>query len=160
MRINVTISILSAAILSFSTSCTKESENKKTSEINIPKFQDCYTTHLHDSATVANKLIGTWDWQEQSCMNNSSVISPGKVVKATFNSSGQFVVIENSNVLTLGNWTLKMFGNNFFGVDSTAFEFDINQSSGYLNGIIFICDNQLLLCNSYADGCNTLYKKE
>ncbi len=160
MRSNVTISILFAAISIFSTSCNKESENRRTSEINVAKFQDCYISHLHDSATVANKLIGTWDWQEQTCMNSGSVISQNKVVKATFNSSGQFVVIENSNVITLGNWKLKMFGNNFFGVDSTAFELDINQPSGYLNGIIFICDNQLLLCSSYVDGCNTLFKKE
>jgi hypothetical protein len=160
MKSKATILILLAAILSFSTSCRKESENRRTSEINVSNFQDCYNSHLHDSATVVNKLIGTWVWQEQSCMNSGSVTSQNKVVKATFNSSGQFVVIENSNVITLGNWTLKMFGNNFFEVDSTAFVFDINQPSGYLNGIIFICDNQLLLCGSYADGCNTLFKKE
>lgn len=146
--------------LSFLTACKKESESGRTSQINVPKFQDCYNSHPHDSATVANQLIGTWDWQEQSCMNSYSAASPSKVVRATFNSSGLFAVTENSNVITLGNWKIKMFGNNFFGVDSTAFEFDITQPSGYLYGIIFICDNQLLLCGSYADGCNTLFTKE
>lgn len=146
--------------VSLLTACRKEGETGSTSQINVPKFEGCYNSHLHDSTTVANELIGTWDWQEQGCMNNSSAASPSNVVKATFNSSGFFAVTENSNVVALGSWKIKMFGNNFFGVDSTAFEFEISQPSEYLYGIILLCDNQLLLCGSYADGCNTLFTKE
>ena len=160
MRTNPIKTIFLMTIFSLTISCRKEGDSVRTSQINVPKFQDCCNSHPHDSTTVTNKLIGTWDWQEQSCMNSSSAASAIKVVKATFSSSGIFSVIENASVISQGNWKVNMIGSNFFAVDSSALELYIDVPSSYIYGLIFLCDNQLLLCGSYADGCNTLFKKE
>lgn len=160
MKTNLLIITLLATILSFAISCRKENENISTSQINVPKFLDCYNSNLHDSTTVTNKLIGTWVWQEQSCFNNSSAASSSKVVKATFDSSGLFTVIENSNVITLGHWNINRIDNSGWGVDSNLFVLVIDKPSVYLNGLILLCGNQVLFSDSYVDGCNILFKKD
>jgi hypothetical protein len=116
MRTNLAVTFFFLMVLSFIVSCKKETE--KISQINIPKFQDCYNSHPHDSATVANNLVGTWNWIEQSCMNSLTEASPSKVVKAIFTSTGIFTVIENASVISQGNWNVKIIGSNYFSVDS------------------------------------------
>jgi len=144
-------------ILSVITSCKKEPQ--KESEISVYHFLECYNSQHLDSTSVTNKLIGTWDLKEQGCMD-SYQSSATKVVKATFDSAGIFVVTENSNVITLGHWKVKIIDNYYIGIDSTTFELDIDKQSNYLNGLILFCGNQVLFSASYHDGCNTLFGKE
>lgn len=160
MRTNLSITILLAAILFFTISCKKEGKINSISQINIPKFQECFNSHPHDSTAVANKLIGTWHWLESGCMNSYSAASPSKTGKVIFDSSGTFSMSENSSIIAQGSWQIKMIGSNGFGVDSTALQLVADPPSGYLDGLIYICDNQFLLGASYYDGCNTLYEKE
>ena len=147
-----------ATFLTLTISCKKEST--KESQISVPNFLDCYHSQTRDSTFVANKLIGTWKWKEQSCMNSSRMAGDNNVVKVTFKSTGIFAITENSNVVTLGNWKIKMEGSNFWGIDSTLFELVIDEPNNFLNGVILLCGNQVLFSGSYADGCNTLFDKE
>jgi len=80
-------------------------------------------------------------------------------ISVTFTSSGTYTFIENSTV-TQGNWKIQMIGMNYFGVDSTLFETVIDKPIYYLSGLVLPCGNQLMLDDSYGDGCSNLFQKQ
>lgn len=152
--------ILPALILFLCASCRKENPFERKSEINVGEFKTCHHSQHLDSIAIVNKLSGTWEWLEESCMNSHDYSSNTKIVKATLNSSGTFTITQNSAILFQGNWSIEKIGANGFGADSLAFQIRTNIICRYLNGIIYLCENKVLFAYTYTDGCNSLFVKD
>jgi hypothetical protein len=122
----------------------------KKDNIDVNSFQNCNNSFRLDSAATANKLSGSWLWLKQSCDGGVSK-KADKNIKVTFNSIGTFSVMENTTVITQGNWKLELVNGNW--------ELNTNSLSQYLDGRILFCDNQLLFSASNKDGCDNLFTK-
>jgi len=115
---------------------------------------ECSNAQFLDSATISNKIIGSWLWVKQLCGDgNGDVIAATKNIKVTFNANATFTVFENSSIITQGNWKLKIVDSNTWGLDPTS-------SSEYLYGRILFCNNQVMFNDSYIDGCDNVFAKE
>lgn len=115
---------------------------------------ECGNSQFLDSALISNKIIGSWVWTKQLCGDgNGNVMTATKNIKITFNSNTTFTVLENSSIITQGNWKLKIVDSNIWGLDLTS-------SSEYLYGRILFCNNQVMFNDSYKDGCDNVFVKE
>ncbi len=115
---------------------------------------ECNSPQLLDSAVISNKIIGSWLWTKQLCGDGAGrILIANKNIKITLNANATFTVLENSSIITQGNWKLKI-------VDSNAWGLDLNTSSEYLYGRILFCNNQVMFNDSYRDGCDNLFVKQ
>lgn len=115
---------------------------------------ECGNSQFLDSAVISNKIIGSWVWTKQLCGDgNGDIMTADKSIKMTFNANATFTVLQNSSILTQGNWKLKI-------VDSNVWELDLTSSSEYLHGRILFCNNQIMFNDSYKDGCDNVFVKE
>lgn len=124
----------------------------KKDTLDINSFWQCHNSQNLDSSSISNKLAGSWTWAKQSCFWSGKTTNAKKNIKITFNLTGTFSVSENSNLITQGNWKLKIVDSNMWGLDLTS-------PNDYLYGRILFCDNQVLFNNSYIDGCDNLFLK-
>ena len=127
-------------------SCKKDTMVKT----DIKKLWDCNASQHFDSAKLADKLIGSWQWTETS--SEKSTKQADKKVIVTFTSAGKFSVTENSTVLTQGNWQLKIEDGDMFGLS-------VDTASQFLYGRILLCDNHVLFNDSYKDGADNLFTR-
>jgi hypothetical protein len=104
-----------------------------------------------DSATVSQKLIGSWIWRKQACMA-IPLKDADKQVQVTFNANRSFIVIENSVTVSQGIWTLENTDIHLWALHLTA-------PSNYVNGPISFCNNQVEFNDSYRDGCYNLFTR-
>ena len=115
---------------------------------------ECGNSQFLDSAVNSNKIIGSWLWTKQLCGDGAgSILIANKNIKITFNASATFAVLENSAIITQGNWKLQTVDGNIWGLDLTS-------SSEYLYGRILFCDKKLMFNDSYKDGCDNVFVKE
>jgi hypothetical protein len=135
----------SIAVCLITLSCKKDS-------LDIASFWQCASSQNLDSTAISNKIAGSWKWTKQYCFSAGKTMRADKDIKVTFNTNGTFTVLENSTIITQGNWTLKV-------VDSNLWELDVTAPSTYLYGRILICNNQVLFNDSYRDGCDNLFEK-
>ena len=115
---------------------------------------ECGNSQFLDSAVNSNKIIGSWLWTKQLCGDGAgSILIANKNIKITFNANATFAVLENSAIITQGNWKLQTVDGNIWGLDLTS-------SSEYLYGRILFCDKKLMFNDSYKDGCDNVFVKE
>ena len=115
---------------------------------------ECTNPGFSDSATISNKIIGSWLWTKQLCGDGAgSILIANKNIKITFNTNATFTVYENSTILTQGNWNLKT-------VDINAWGLHLTSPSEYLYGSILFCNNKIMFNGSYIDGCDNVFVKE
>jgi hypothetical protein len=124
----------------------------KKDRLDFASFWQCSSSQNLDSTAISSKITGSWKWTKQSCFSVGKTTRADKDIKVTFNSNGTFTVLENSSIITQGNWTLKIIDSNMWGLD-------LSVPSTYLYGRILFCNNQLLLNDSYRDGCDNLFEK-
>jgi hypothetical protein len=141
MRPTLILMTICAVIIS----CKKE-------PLDINLFWQCNNSQNLDSASISNKLTGSWTWTKQSCFWSGKTTNADKNVKVIFNSNATFSVSENTNIVTHGSWKLTIVDSNMWGLDLTS-------PSDYLYGRIIFCENQVLFNNSYIDGCDNLFFK-
>ena len=115
---------------------------------------ECTNPGFSDSATISNKIIGSWVWTKQLCGDGAGkILFADKNVKVNFNSNTSFTVYENLAILTQGNWSLKI-------VDTYTWGLHLTSRSEYLYGSILFCNNQVMFNDSYIDGCDNVFVKE
>jgi hypothetical protein len=126
-------------------SCTKE--------IDMDAYWQCHHSQNPDSASITAKLPGSWNWKKQNCFWGNKARKADKNVTVTFYANADYTVTENSAILAMGTWRLKK-------VDVNLWEFDLSTPSEYLYGRILLCGNEVLLNQSYIDGCDNLFVKQ
>jgi|GEM_PF-3364073 len=124
-------------------------------QANLIAFGKCSETILTDSLSITQQLIGTWKWTDQfcPCCPNSKPTKADKGVTATFDSNGSYSVTEESATIALGEWEVTKTTNGFF------VSFNGQNVSGYLEGYITICGDQLAADQTPVDGCKNLFVK-
>lgn len=135
--------ILSLIILAGLVSCKKEN-------LDVDAFWNCNKTQNLDSLSVTSKLEGSWKWAKQYCFWTDKTKKADRNIKVTFNHDHTFSVTENASILTQGTWKVIPAG-------TGAWQLETSASSEFLPGRILFCDNQLLLNDSYIDGCDNLF---
>ena len=133
------------------TICTVILSCKKDSSENY-SFGQCPNAQYLDSASISNKLVGSWVWKKQACFPNKAANADKNVIIA-FNANSTFTVTENSVITTAGSWKLEINDINYWALDLTS-------SSIYLYGAISFCKNQVIFNDSYRDGCDNLFVKQ
>ena len=115
---------------------------------------ECDSTQFLDSTAISNKIAGSWLWTKQLCGDGAGkIISANKNVKVNFYLNKTFTVMNNTSIITQGNWDLKIVDTNSWGLDLTS-------SSEYLYGRILFCNSQIMFNNRYIDGCDNVFVKE
>ena len=115
---------------------------------------ECNNAPFLDSVTISNKIIGSWIWTKQLCGDGAGILLiANKNIKITFNANATFTVLENSAIITQGNWKLQTVG-------GSVWELDLSSSSEYLYGGILFCNNKVMFNDSYRDGCDNVFVKE
>ena len=115
-------------------------------------FLQCNNTQILDSATISKKIVGSWILIKQRLGSTGEVKVADKNIKAIFNSDSTYVVLEDSSILTQGNWSLKIVLDNMWGLDLTS-------PNNYLYGFISFCNNEVSFSFSYLDGNDNLFEK-
>ncbi|HEY5391500.1 MAG TPA: hypothetical protein VIJ57_05260 [Hanamia sp.] len=105
-----------------------------------------------DSATISKKIVGSWILIKQRLGSTGEVKVADKNIKAIFNSDSTYVVLEDSSILTQGNWSLKIVLDNMWGLVLTS-------PNNYLYGFISFCNNEVSFSFSYLDGNDNLFEK-
>jgi hypothetical protein len=108
-----------------------------------------------DSSVIADKILGTWHFVKERGGSNGEVLMADKNIQVTFEPNFTFTVVENSSVITQGDWRLKKF----FDIPK-EWELDVSSPSRYLRGRIVFCDNQLVFSYSALDGNDKLFKRK
>src|SRR5690349_17763303 len=124
----------------------------KKERINLQAFWDCHNALHLDSAAISSRIQGTWSWQSQHCYWGPSFQLPGKSTKVTFYSNHKYSVQDESHIVTEGDWQLELVDNPLYGLQ-------LSPPVDFLYGRILFCDDQLLLNDSYIDGCDNLFKR-
>jgi hypothetical protein len=137
------IIILVAVLLMGLASCKKMKGSTE-------NFWECHKAQNLDSFAISNKMVGSWKWQKRRCFWTNREEAADKDIKLTFNANGTFSVAESGNIITQGNWHLRIIDSDMWGLDITA-------DSEYLYGYILFCGNKLLFSNSYVDGCDQTF---
>ena len=123
-------------------------------EKNNRTLWECGNSQFLDSTVISNKILGSWRWTKQLCGDGAgSILIANKNIKIIFDANTTFSVLENSSILTQGNWKLKIVDSNIWGLD-------LNSTSEYLYGRILFCNNNVMFNNSYIDGCDNVFVKE
>jgi len=120
---------------------------KHKTESNPYAFWTCSASN-YDSATIVNKLQGSWKWTHV-VGGDGKVINADKNITVTFNADATFTVKQDNAVLTSGTWKLES--------NSTALT--LSAESPYLYGSIQFCDNQVAFIASFFDGANNYFEK-
>ena len=114
-------------------------------------FSQCSSEDLLDSAAIAHNILGDWTLVKQR-LGRGKVVLADKKIKAIFNADSTYRVLENSSILTEGNWRLKKVLDNRWGLDCST-------QNNYLNGFISFCNNQVSFNFGYLDGSDNLFVK-
>lgn len=129
--------------------CTKD--DSADGEI-LADFVKCNEEQNLDSVKIAAKLMGTWRLIKQSAAYSGVFVAADKNITATFKTDSTYTVTENGNIIQQGNWSLIYYAVNYYGLQTDAF-------SPYLAGAVYLCDNRLLLAQSFYDGPDYVFEK-
>jgi hypothetical protein len=118
----------------------------------LADFVQCNKDQNLDSVEIAAKLIGSWRLIKQSAAYSGEFVSPDKNITATFKTDSTYTVTENTNIIQQGKWGLIYYSVNYYGLQTDAF-------SPYLGGAVYLCNNRLLLAQSFYDGPDYVFEK-
>ncbi len=149
----ITITALAClALFTAVTSCKKEKADrlgvKQTSGFDVAAIMNCHKEQNQYPSQIISGLEGTWVWTSNTCYwTGDSTFTPDKHVVVTFSDAGVYKVFEDSKIESEGNWKLSQ-------VDNDIWSLNTERHSKYLNGYIWLCENELVFFSSYLDGCD------
>lgn len=149
---------LAVFIIVAATSCRKEKADQvpaqHTGGFNIQEIKDCHSKNNQYPSQIISKLEGTWAWLSYTCYwSADSTFTANKHVVATFSDAGVYRVYENSKIESEGTWKLSQVDNNIWSIIT-------EKPSEYLNGYIWLCNNEVIFQNSFLDGCDYYFVRE
>ncbi len=140
--------LLYISLLSGFTSCKKDKSAKTERQTLIA----CGMMQNLDSTSVIAALNGSWIWKKQSIANTNEFKNADKDIIVTFNTDSTFSITENSNLTMHGAWKLIYHRENEYSIQT-------DQYNQYVGGLVYFCDDQLLLVNSFLDGVDNIFEK-
>ncbi len=105
-----------------------------------------------DSLSLLQSAIGTWKWTKRSCYWDGNTTKADKDISLQLDDNGNYSIHEGKAESASGTWQIQFY-------QSGSYKLITNPSNEYLTGLMYVCDKQLLVCNSYIDGCDHLFEK-
>ena len=128
-------------------------EPAEVTPIETTRITDCHEEQNPLPSQITDKLVGDWLWIKVTCPLNQKTTAADKQVVVRFTDSGIFSVMENATVEAEGTWSLEQ------GPLGT-WHIIMSDPSSYLHGAVYICKNELLMLDSYRDGCDNLFNRQ
>lgn len=129
-------------------------EPTKVTAIDINDLWKCQEEQNAHSSQIVQNIEGTWVWQKVYCGWDTITTSADKQVVINFNDGGRYRVFENSTVSSEGEWTLvKEQQDGWWRIET-------EKPSTYVNGLILLCNDELVFYNSYVDGCDYYFTRQ
>lgn len=124
--------------------------------ITTQDIQNCHYESNPQQSQITDQLVGEWLWMKRDCPftpDGSNPTNATKQVIVKFTDAGGYTVTESTKVIAQGTWSLSSLSN-------TEWVLELTNPSEYTYGVVYICENQLLLMDSYRDGCDHLYERQ
>lgn len=139
-------------------SCRKEKADrvdaKPTLGFNLQEVKKCHQQQNQAPSQITSRLEGTWSWLSFTChWSLDSTFTADKHVVVTFSDAGVYKVFENSTIESEGTWKLSQTTDNNWTIVT-------ERPSEYLNGYIWLCNDEVIFHNSYLDGCDYYFVRE
>ncbi len=144
--------------LLFILSCNKEQERPDPSSATPPKslgeMVTCHNTVTWDSASIRNKLVGSWQWKYIRCYWNPEDANGDdyQTMRIEFKNNNTLEVKNNDTLVQTSQWKIINLNDGFFKVESTPLVY-------YIPGRIVFCDSMVLFNDSYVDGCDNYFTR-
>lgn len=150
--------ILSVLVLS-QTACKKEKSDQistptATTSFDVNRIRDCHNNSNPYPSQINSNLEGTWVWVSSSCYwTQNKTTSADKQVVVLFKDAGNYQVFENGALESEGTWKLSQTANNTWNIITST-------HSVYLNGYVFLCNDEVVFSSSYLDGCDYYFTRD
>ncbi|HYD21683.1 MAG TPA: hypothetical protein VEB40_09435 [Flavipsychrobacter sp.] len=133
-------------------SCKKEKADKVGAStgpaFNIAEIMECHNSKNRYPSQIVSALEGTWLWVSNTCFwTGDSTFTADRHVVITFSDAAVYKVFEDGKIESEGTWTLSQSGDNIWSISTTGY-------SRYLNGYIYLCEDEVVFYSSFMDGCD------
>lgn len=150
MKTLLAILVLGMAI----TACHKDASEK----VRYSPYP-CGQAEEVDSATLHQRLIGSWHLKQQSGIGGP-VQNLSDTVFVQFQAPDQFRVVKNGSTMSEGSFTLFREGSST--IDNkpvTLWRLRLSSDNLYLQGYVFSCTTQIAFISSWYDGSDNLFER-
>jgi len=136
-------------------SCSDQDVINPDPPISKSELSLCHNNLSWDEMSLANALIGEWQWVFQDCPGDSSLDSDSASsnISVEFNSDLTLTIKENGTVIESMTWEVSATPNYEFFVTTSSF----NQQIG---GDMLLCDDILLFGKSQLDICDHYFERK
>jgi hypothetical protein len=157
MKAYYSVSITCLLLILLSSSCKKnvsEAPIAATPPVSADSLTKCHLNNVWDSASIANHLLGKWQWEFIKCYWNPEDANSKDYQGLTIQfKPGQIAEVKQQDVISqTATWRISPINDNTYQLITTPL---IVQ----LPGKIYICDNRVLFSDTYTDGCDNFFKK-
>lgn len=150
------LALLAAILLVIS--CKKNTEQADVSfqqpPVSVDSMQRCHNLIALDSAAIRSALLNQWNWEFIKCYWNPEDAngSEYKGLSILFKANDSLELMQNSTVIQRAHWQLSRLGDGYFKLVTNPFVI-------YLPGKVMLCNNRLLMYDTYVDGCDNYFTK-
>lgn len=136
-------------LMAFTTFQCKKGNSKT---IRVNEIAEASRKQNPDSLSLHQSAIGTWKWTKRTCYWDGTTTIADKDISIQLDANGNYAILEGKLEKASGTWQIQLY-------QSGSYQLITNPTNDYLTGLLYVCDKQLLVCNSYIDGCDHLFEK-
>lgn len=136
-------------------------ESKFEKECNLDNIFECGAVHLADSVVIVEGLVGQWKWQfDLNCANfvvddpGDNTAYAGLVIELRADGTGQYTRNNNTGRF---RWKITRTGRAFEIDDADDTSLVTDPPHITMLGIIYLCDDTLLMSRRGVDGYDNLF---
>lgn len=123
------------------------------------RYWDCHFNQTWDSTSVAKALIGKWKLIYVSSYADPSLTYEGdKNQVVEFQKDSVFVRI-NGRIIEQGAWSVGIEDQSLHDPDFIAYGVNTQPFISLLKGRLLICEDKLMINNSYIDGADGYFDR-
>jgi hypothetical protein len=112
-----------------------------------------------DSATLHQRLMGSWNLKQQSGIGGLILNLPDQV-QVYFQAPDQFRVVKNGSTMNEGTFALFREGSSTINnTPVTLWRLQLSSDNLYLQGYLFTCSSQIAFISSWYDGPDKLFER-
>lgn len=140
------------------TACTKKSSDTvnsaaTTTPITIDAIQNCHAASNQYPSQITNNILGNWQWEKSFNPWTQKTTLASKHVLVHINDASTYHITENGITVSQGIWSLGK-------ISETQWELKLTQNYTHTQGIIYLCNDELVLSSSYLDGNDNYFVKK
>lgn len=143
--------LCSLAITGCVTEKADQSSPANTEPIDVTRIADCHARSNPYPSQIHANLEGSWVLNKMACTFSGATTTITNQVVLTFNDAALYKVFKDGTLIEEGSYVLTASTNGNWEISNSS------SASEYLNGVAFVCGNELMLYSSFRDGCDHYY---